>query len=146
LYRYKSSILLILIISITLSGCLEENLSDKSNIIYVNSFGGEDYITIQEAINASPENYTIFIRSGVYKENIVINKTVIIIGEDKNTTIIDGNGTGDVIYISKDGRANISGLTIKNSGNKGSPTNDAGIDIRSDNNNIIRNNISYNNF
>ena len=115
-------------------------------MIYVDDNGSANYTSIQDAINASPENYTIFVYSGIYYENIVINKTINLMGEDATTTIIDGNNTGDVIYISEKGKANISGFTIKNSGIEGAPDNDAGIDIRSNHNNITGNNISDNKY
>jgi parallel beta-helix repeat protein len=126
------------------NGCVDLNYPNESNTIYVNASGGADFTSIQDALNASPENYSIFVYSGIYRENIVINKTVNILGENVNTTIIDGNGQGDVLYISTDGKANISGFTIKNSGYNESSNNVAGIDIRSDYNNIIGNNISNN--
>jgi len=132
------------LLAIVFSGCVEVVPPDLSNMIYVDVSGGADYTSIQDAINVSLENYTIFVYGGIYLENIVINKTVDVVGENVTTTIIDGNGTGDVIYISEKGKANISGFTIKNSGNKGSPSNDAGIDVRSDHNNITGNNISAN--
>lgn len=144
LRKQKLVIWVILLLAFAFSGCVEVAPPGDSNMIYVDSSGGADYTSIQDAINASPENYTIFVYGGVYLENIVINKTVDIVGEDVTTTIIDGNGTGDVIYISEAGKANISGFTIKNSGNKGSSSKDAGIDIRSDYNNITGNNISNN--
>jgi len=131
----------VLLLVIALGGCIEVTQPVQSNIIYVDDNGGANYTSIQDAINASPEKYTIFVYSGIYYENIVINKTINLIGEDATTTIIDGNETGDVIYISEEGKANISGFTIKNSGN-----NDVGIDIRSNNNTITGNNISDNNY
>jgi len=44
-----------------------------------------------------------------------VNKKIDLVGENKNTTIIDGGGTGDVINISAH-RVTISGFTIRNSG------------------------------
>ena len=131
----------LLIIVVLGGGCIEENHQVQSNIIYVDDSGTSNYKNIQDAINASHENYTIFVYSGIYHENIFINKTVNLIGEDATTTIIDGNGMGDVIYIFEDGKANISGFTIKESG-----YNDAGIIIHSNNNTITGNNISDNNY
>jgi parallel beta-helix repeat protein len=129
---------------ISFNGCLDEIFTNESNIIYVDASVGGDFTSIQDAINASTKNHTIFVFSGIYKENIIINKTVNIVGENVNTTIIDGKGSSDVIYISIDGKANISGFTIMNSGESGSPNNDAGIDICSDYNNITGNNITNN--
>lgn len=136
----------VLLLVIVFGGCIEVTQPIPSNMIYVDDNGGANYTSIQDAINASPENYIIFVYSGIYYENIVINKTINLMGEDAATTIIDGNDTGDVIYISKGGKANISGFTIKNSGNEGYSISDAGIDIRSNHNNITGNNISDNKY
>jgi parallel beta-helix repeat protein len=59
----------------------------------------DDYLTIQEAINHANEGDTIFVRSGAYYEHIVVNKTVSLIGEDRYTTIIDANRTGDAVTV-----------------------------------------------
>jgi len=76
---------------------------------------GEKFKTIQAAINAANDGDTIFVYSGIYYENVVINKSITLVGEDRNTTIIDGNYNGDVVYITADW-VNISGFTIRNSG------------------------------
>ena len=68
---------------------------------------------IQDLINNASSGDTIFIPSGTYYENIIINKSINLIGEDKDTTIIDGRGNGTVIYIcAKD--VNVSCFTIQN--------------------------------
>jgi parallel beta-helix repeat protein len=61
------------------------------------------YLTIQSAINA-PETlhgHTIFVRNGTYYENVVVNKTLSLIGESAGSTIIDGNYTGITVDITK---------------------------------------------
>ena len=74
---------------------------------------------------------TIFIRNGTYYENVVVNKILDIIGEDRNFTIIDGNGSGDVVYVTGY-LVSITGFTIQNSGdNTQSGIPDAGIYINS---------------
>ena len=47
-----------------------------------------DYSTIQEAINAAKNGAIIIVQNGSYNERIYLNKTITLIGEDKNTTII----------------------------------------------------------
>ena len=131
---------------ISLNGCIEDISYIESNMIYVDSRGGTDYSNIQDAIDASLDNYIIFVFNGTYFENIVIDKAIKLIGEDTNTTIINGNGEGDVIYVSSDGKLNITGFTIVNSGNDGYPNYDAGIDIRSNHNVLVHNNFSNNFF
>jgi len=78
---------------------------------------GLNYTTIQEAINANEtqSGHTIRVDAGLYYENVVINKSILLIGENKETTIIDANGTESVvIIIGKD--AVLTGFTIQNSG------------------------------
>jgi parallel beta-helix repeat protein len=74
------------------------------------------YQTIQQAINNVYPGYTIYVMNGTYYENIIVNKTVNIDGEDNSITIIDGGSTGDVVTISEPG-VRISGFTVQNSGN-----------------------------
>jgi len=75
----------------------------------------DDYPTIQEAINAADSGDTIFVYNGTYYENVVINKTVSLIGENPINTIIDGGKTGSVVYV-RAINSSISGFTIQNSG------------------------------
>ena len=51
----------------------------------------DDYSKIQEGVDNANSGEIIFVRSGIYKENIVIDiENLTIIGEDKTNTIIDG--------------------------------------------------------
>jgi parallel beta-helix repeat protein len=74
----------------------------------------DDFPTIQEAINAADSGATVSIRAGTYHENIAINKSISLIGESKETTIIDGRGLGNVVEVTED-NATITGFTIRNS-------------------------------
>ncbi|MGD8544883.1 MAG: NosD domain-containing protein [Candidatus Bathyarchaeota archaeon] len=49
-----------------------------------------DYATIQEAINAAESGDTIFVYNGTYYEEVVVNKTVSILGENSSSTIVHG--------------------------------------------------------
>ncbi len=99
---------------------------------------------IQNLIDNADPGDTIYITSGTYYENIIINKSISLMGEDKDTTIIDGNGSGDVVYISADW-VNISGFTIK-SGSSAFYRSAKGINISSNYNAIFDNNISNNGY
>jgi parallel beta-helix repeat protein len=81
---------------------------------FVDDDGFSDFRTIQEAINVADSGDAIYVRSGTYYENIIVNKSVQLIGECKETTIIDGNYTGDVVLIVAD-NVTLSGFTIRNS-------------------------------
>jgi parallel beta-helix repeat protein len=111
--------------------------------ITVDDGGLGDYLKIQDAINASKDGDTVFVFNGTYYENIVINKTINLLGEDRNNTIIDGSGSGDVILVTS-GWVNVSGFSVRNSGNQGGWAIDAGLEILSGNNTISEN-IFYNN-
>lgn len=64
----------------------------------VASDGSGDYVSVQAAIDATPDNrdapWLIFVKNGSYREQIIVpaNKTYIhLIGQDKNKTIIHHN-------------------------------------------------------
>jgi parallel beta-helix repeat protein len=111
-----------------------EKFNTGGDILYVGCEDNGCYPTIQSAIIAAKSGDTIFVfdDSSPYNENIVVDKSLNILGENKETTIIDGRNNGNVVYISAD-EVNISNFTIRSSGN------DAGITINSDNNFIINN-------
>ena len=75
----------------------------------------DDFLTIQEAINGANAGDSIHVKAGTYYENIVVNKSVSLIGENITTTIIDGNKTGDCVHVAT-GNVEISELTIQNGG------------------------------
>ena len=116
-------ILLLLVISIPII-TISDNIS---NTIYVdddNITGPWDgtiehpYRFIQQAIDNATNGDTIFVYSGIYRENINFNKSLSLIGEDKNTTIIHGYLPGEedfsAIVLFPVNNATISGFTIEN--------------------------------
>ena len=78
-----------------------------------------DYSTIQAGLNAASEGDTVLVAAGTYYENITWPATngIKLIGEDRETTIIDGNQSGTVILFnnsSTDTTTLITGFTITN--------------------------------
>ena len=77
----------------------------------------DDYSTIQEAINNASNGDTVFVKSGIYYENIDVNKTVSLIGENRETTIIDSYAEAPdkvAINVTVSG-VEVTGFTILNS-------------------------------
>ena len=112
-----------------------------AKIITVDDSGGENYKNIQDAIDNAKISDTIRVYEGIYYENLIVNKTLNIIGNSSVNATIDGNKISDVIRISSNW-VNISGFTIKNSGNDSL---NAGINVKSEYNNISNNKLSMNN-
>ncbi len=97
-----------------------------------------DYTNIQDAIDNASNGDTIFVCNGTYIGIIIINKTISLIGESKENTIIDGDYIGDVVNIKAD-FVNISEFTIKNSGKTcfySTNNIDSIIEIHSENNSV----------
>lgn len=123
---------------------IKEQLYNLGNTLYVGGNGPNNYTKIQDAINNANNGDTVFVYddSSPYYENIVIDKSISLMGENKVTTIIDANWMGSGIIISADWVI-ISGFTIKNGYTN--YTISTGISISS-HNNTIKNNIISNNF
>jgi len=73
----------------------------------------DEYSTIQEAVNNAADGDTIFVRAGTYCEHVVVSKTLSFIGEDRNTTIVDGSGSGYVMSVLSD-NVSVTGFTVQN--------------------------------
>jgi parallel beta-helix repeat protein len=73
-----------------------------------------NYSTIQEAINADEtlDGHKIYVENGIYHENVVINKRIFLVGENKSETIVDANG-GIVLFLQSN-NSKITGFTIQN--------------------------------
>jgi len=74
----------------------------------------DDYPTIQEAVNAANIADTIYVKTGTYYESVVVNKTVSLIGESKDTTAIVAGWEGDAFYVKAD-NVSIRGFAIRRS-------------------------------
>jgi parallel beta-helix repeat protein len=112
----------VILISIFVSGLnVQSTRAEPETIV-----APDEYATIQNAINHALVGDTIYVKSGIYYEHVIVNKSVSLIGEDVSTTIIDGNNTGHVIHVVSD-HVHVTGFTIQKSGNIHMPALDAGI-------------------
>ena len=123
---FFASCLLLLLFSLLVIGFSQPKLK-ASNILPVHDLNtGLSYATIQDAINANEtvNGDTIKVDSGTYYESIDVNKSLTLVGEDRNTTIIDGNGTGTwtgfrtyyAIIVVTANYVSISNFTVRNAG------------------------------
>jgi parallel beta-helix repeat protein len=106
--------------------------------LYVGGAGLGNFTKIQDAIDAAADGDTVFVYddSSPYVENIVIDTQISLLGEEKNTTIIDAAYKGNVVNITVDD-VMISGFTIQNG-------NDSGIYLASNYTRIMDNIVSDN--
>jgi parallel beta-helix repeat protein len=113
-------------------------------VLYVNETGSNGaYVTIQDAIDNASSGDTVFVYSGTYYENVVVNKTISLIGENTENTIINASKDGDVIHVNMDW-VNVSGFTLVGSSYY---IGDAGIELNNvENCSIKSNNIINTNF
>ncbi len=100
-----------------------ENSIALGNTIYVDDSGGADYTNIQDAIDAASSGDTVYVYPGTYNENVEISKDLILTGENKDTTIIDGGKNGHTLYAygapGSKIETHISEFTIRNAGGLG---------------------------
>jgi parallel beta-helix repeat protein len=89
----------------------------SGNTLYVGGSGPGNYTKIQDAINAASNGDTVFVfdDSSPYYEHLNITKSIALIGENKETTLINGSHTGTVINLLAN-NVTISGFTVEDSG------------------------------
>lgn len=90
--RTITTIAIIALIQITLVTIVQSvsiTQSDDSSLIIVDKNGSGQYTSIQEAINQAASGSVIYVKNGEYAEIIQIKKTIQLIGEDKDSTLIN---------------------------------------------------------
>ena len=117
---------------------LELVLAKDENKIYVGGNGVGNYTSIQDAIDDSNSGDTVFVYTGDYIDNIIINKSITLLGINRSNTKISGS-KGIFSILIKSQEITISGFTIQNS-NVGIFIPDSKFGSCNISNNIIKNN------
>jgi hypothetical protein len=107
------------------------------NTLYVGGSGPGNYSKIQDAVDNALDGDTVFIYddSSPYHERVTVRKSITILGENRDTTIIDNeNGYFDIVSLYAD-HVVVHNLTLTNTLN-------TGLIIESNNNTISRLRIS----
>jgi parallel beta-helix repeat protein len=141
----RGIILILLLSSLSFNTIGVEEVA--STIIHVDDDGTADYTRIQDAIDNASDGDIVFVYSGTYQEHIIINKSIQLVGENNQETIIDGEGKDKVIIIHADNVV-VTNFKIYNSG-KGFDDIiiyevDSGITIKANYVNISHNNFNNN--
>jgi len=145
-------IILFLCLGITPSIALNTPIKTISsgNILYVGGTGPNNYTNIQDAIDNACNGDTVFVYddSSPYMENLIVDKSIKLIGENRDTTFINGsrNSSLSAVNILSE-NVILSCFTILKYGIKKYSYDDYIIKIQSDYNsisgNILMGNISY---
>ena len=126
---------------ISISGCIEEKPTVRSNITYVDKGGGADYTQIQDAIDNAVDGDIIYVQDGIYFETLVISKSISLIGSSPDKTIIffneSNNDENNVILINAD-KCKIEEFKIINANVS---LDFIGVNVNSSNNSISNNSI-----
>jgi len=146
-YNMKLVFVMLLIIAqiTTLTSAFNTQLVKANPRIWiVDDDGPADFHTIQEAISAAEAGDTIFVKNGTYYENVVVNKTLTLLGENNVATIVDANQTEFVISTACS-NVTVEGFTLRNT-NRDSSTQGFGIIAYNASNCFIHRNILCLNF
>ena len=97
---------------------------------------GADFPFIAPAIAAAAAGDGIRVKSGVYRENLILDKRLALVGEGRPTLF--GTGVGSVVTIAAPG-CELSGFAIEGSGTGETNETDAAVQVRSNDNRIVDN-------
>jgi hypothetical protein len=98
--------IILLFLSVTIAPAIAQNTekslpTSRGNWLYIGGTGPGNYSRIQEAIDNASTGDTVFVYddSSPYLENILIDKSISVVGEDCNSTVIIGNSSTDIMII-----------------------------------------------
>jgi parallel beta-helix repeat protein len=94
----------------------EKSQSSGETWLYVGGSGSGNYTKIQDAINHSKDGDIVYVYQGIYLENVRVNKSIGLLGENQEFTIIDGQETGGHVVSILSPQVTLYRFTLRNSG------------------------------
>jgi len=104
---------LINIISLPVFGLKTNIITNYGQTITVDDNGNADYTKIQDAIDAANNGDTVYVYNGMYYESLVVDKAIILTGQNRKYTIIDAQNASYAIKLTVD-NIKINGFTVQN--------------------------------
>jgi len=109
------SVVLLLVTGTLLAGLVILPTSVKAGTLFGGGAGPGNFTTIQEGSGAASQGDTVYVYSGTYLENVVIDKSIALVGQNRSNTVIDGQDSGVVVTV-KASSVTVSGFTIRDGG------------------------------
>ncbi len=78
-------------------------------------WGSSHFASIQTAIEAADSGGTVHVAAGEYFENLLIEKSITLLGADPQTTVINGASLDSCIHIDDASQVNVAGFTLTGS-------------------------------
>ena len=136
---------LVVCLTVTLCG-LAQVAAGATLCVSKNPSPGCPYSTIGAAVAAASPGDVIQVSQGKYHEDVVIGKTISLVGSNSNNTIIDATGLANGIYV--DGLDNpglfgvsVSGFQVQNANLEGILVTNAS-DVTISGNHVLKNNLN----
>jgi parallel beta-helix repeat protein len=93
----------------SLAGFPEQTVHAQSDMIVV----PDSYASIQEAVDAASDGDTVYVKRGTYDGSVFINKSISLIGQDRETTVIEADSAiSETAVLIRHGNVNMSGFTV----------------------------------
>jgi parallel beta-helix repeat protein len=115
----------------------EPQFNDSNTCLYIGGIGQNNYTRIQDAVDNASNGDTVFVYNGTYAENVVVNKSIHLIGEDKNKVYLEAGNKDGIKVIANN--VEITGFTIDSE--PADSYDDSAIDLSSSYNFVHHNNI-----